>query len=66
MLLLILAGEKFSYDPYRGVNVLLSQNISRSSAKQRAGRAGRTSNGSVFVCGPNPNITQEWNLKSLK
>ena len=38
-------AKKFSYDPYRGVNVLLSQNISRSSAKQRAGRAGRTSNG---------------------
>ena len=38
-------AKKFSYDPYRGVNVLLSQNISRSSAKQEAGRAGRTSNG---------------------
>ena len=38
-------AKKFSYDPYRGVNVLLTQNISRSSAKQRAGRAGRTSHG---------------------
>ena len=44
-------AKKFSYDPYRGVNVLLTQNISRSSAKQRAGRAGRTSHGKCIRLG---------------
>jgi ATP-dependent helicase HrpB len=33
------------YDPYRGINTLLIENISRASADQRAGRAGRTAPG---------------------
>lgn len=33
------------YDPRRGINTLLIENISRSSAEQRAGRAGRTAPG---------------------
>lgn len=38
-------AKKFSYDPIRGVNVLLPQPISKSAADQRSGRAGRTSSG---------------------
>ncbi len=33
------------YDPHRGINMLLIENISQSSADQRAGRAGRTAPG---------------------
>jgi len=33
------------YDPYRGINTLLIEKISQSSADQRAGRAGRTAPG---------------------
>jgi ATP-dependent helicase HrpB len=33
------------FDPYRGINTLLVERISRASADQRAGRAGRTSPG---------------------
>jgi ATP-dependent helicase HrpB len=33
------------YDPYRGINTLLTEKISRASADQRAGRAGRTAPG---------------------
>jgi len=33
------------YDPHRGINTLLVEKISRASADQRAGRAGRTSPG---------------------
>src|SRR5207247_6355286 len=33
------------YDPNRGINTLLIERISRSSADQRAGRAGRTAPG---------------------
>lgn len=33
------------YDPYRGINTLLIEKISRASAEQRAGRAGRTAPG---------------------
>jgi ATP-dependent helicase HrpB len=33
------------YDPYRGINTLLVEKISRASAAQRAGRAGRTAPG---------------------
>lgn len=33
------------YDPYRGINTLLIDKISRTSADQRAGRAGRTAPG---------------------
>ncbi len=33
------------YDPYRGLNTLLVEKISQSSADQRAGRAGRTAPG---------------------
>lgn len=33
------------YDPHRGINTLLIEKISRSSAEQRAGRAGRTAPG---------------------
>ena len=38
-------AKKSSYDPIRGVNVLLPQPISKSAADQRSGRAGRTSSG---------------------
>lgn len=38
-------AKKSSYDPVRGVNVLLPQPISKSAADQRSGRAGRTSSG---------------------
>ena len=33
------------YDPYRGINTLLVEKVSRASADQRAGRAGRTAPG---------------------
>lgn len=33
------------YDPYRGINTLLIERISRAAAEQRAGRAGRTAPG---------------------
>ena len=33
------------FDPYRGINTLLIERISRASAEQRAGRAGRTAPG---------------------
>ncbi|HEU4340722.1 MAG TPA: ATP-dependent helicase HrpB [Candidatus Binatia bacterium] len=33
------------YDPYRGINTLLVEKISRAAADQRAGRAGRTEPG---------------------
>jgi ATP-dependent helicase HrpB len=33
------------YDPYRGINTLLVEKISRAAAEQRAGRAGRTAAG---------------------
>src|SRR5947208_17185450 len=33
------------HDPYRGINTLLIEKISRASADQRAGRAGRTAPG---------------------
>lgn len=33
------------FDPYRGINTLLVEKISRASADQRAGRAGRTASG---------------------
>lgn len=33
------------HDPYRGINTLLIEKISRASADQRAGRAGRTASG---------------------
>ena len=33
------------YDPYRGINTLLFEKISRAAADQRAGRAGRTAAG---------------------
>lgn len=36
------------YDPYRGINTLLIEKISRASADQRAGRAGRTAPGVCF------------------
>ena len=38
-------AKKHRFDPYRKVNVLLSEPISKSSASQRAGRAGRLSPG---------------------
>lgn len=34
-----------SFDPYRGINTLLIEKISKASAEQRAGRAGRTAPG---------------------
>jgi len=36
------------YDPYRGINTLLVEKISQSSADQRAGRAGRTAPGTCL------------------
>ncbi|MGA2603568.1 MAG: ATP-dependent helicase HrpB [Verrucomicrobiia bacterium] len=36
------------YDPYRGINTLLVEKISRASADQRAGRAGRTAPGACL------------------
>ncbi|HOX58306.1 MAG TPA: ATP-dependent helicase HrpB [Candidatus Paceibacterota bacterium] len=36
------------YDPYRGINTLLVDKISRAAADQRAGRAGRTSPGTCL------------------
>ena len=36
------------FDPYRGLNTLLIEKISRASADQRAGRAGRTAAGVCF------------------
>ena len=38
-------AKKLSYDPVRNVNVLLPQKISKSSAEQRSGRAGRNEDG---------------------
>jgi ATP-dependent helicase HrpB len=36
------------YDPYRGINTLLVEKISRASAEQRTGRAGRTAPGTCL------------------
>jgi len=36
------------YDPYRGINTLLVEKISRAAADQRAGRAGRTAPGTCL------------------
>jgi len=36
------------FDPYRGINTLLIEKISRASADQRTGRAGRTAPGECF------------------
>jgi ATP-dependent helicase HrpB len=36
------------YDPYRGINTLLIEKISRASADQRTGRAGRTAPGICY------------------
>ncbi|MBI2932138.1 MAG: ATP-dependent helicase HrpB [Planctomycetes bacterium] len=36
------------HDPYRGINTLLIEKISRASADQRAGRAGRTAPGACI------------------
>jgi ATP-dependent helicase HrpB len=36
------------YDPYRGINTLLIEKISRAAADQRAGRAGRTAPGTCL------------------
>jgi ATP-dependent helicase HrpB len=36
------------YDPHRGINTLLIEKISRASADQRAGRAGRTAPGTCL------------------
>ncbi|MBE7500619.1 MAG: ATP-dependent helicase HrpB [Verrucomicrobiales bacterium] len=36
------------YDPYRGINTLLIEKISRAAADQRAGRAGRTAPGTCI------------------
>jgi len=38
-------ARKARFDPYRGINTLLIEKISRASADQRAGRAGRTAPG---------------------
>jgi ATP-dependent helicase HrpB len=36
------------YDPHRGINTLITEKISRASADQRAGRAGRTAPGQCY------------------
>jgi len=36
------------FDPFRGINTLLVEKISRASAEQRTGRAGRTAPGRAF------------------
>src|SRR4051812_39320965 len=36
------------YDPYRGINTLLVEKISRASSDQRSGRAGRTAPGTCM------------------
>ena len=36
------------YDPHRGINTLITERISRASADQRAGRAGRTAPGRCY------------------
>lgn len=36
------------FDPYRGINTLMVEKISQASAEQRAGRAGRTANGTCI------------------
>jgi ATP-dependent helicase HrpB len=42
------------YDPNRGINTLLVEKISRASADQRAGRAGRTAPGQCIRLWPQP------------
>src|SRR5207244_8037743 len=42
------------YDPNRGINTLLVEKISRASADQRAGRAGRTAPGRCIRLGSEP------------
>ena len=37
------------YDPHRGINTLITEKISRASADQRAGRAGRTAPGRCVI-----------------
>ena len=41
-------AKKSAFDPVRGVNILIPQKISKSSADQRAGRAGRTGPGFLY------------------
>jgi ATP-dependent helicase HrpB len=41
-------AREASFDPRRGIDTLLVRKISRASAEQRAGRAGRTGPGRVF------------------
>ncbi len=43
------------FDPYRGINTLLVEKISRASADQRAGRAGRTAPGRACASGRSAN-----------
>jgi ATP-dependent helicase HrpB len=46
------------YDPNRGINTLLVENISQASAEQRAGRAGRTAPGKALRLWSRPEHSQ--------
>ena len=43
-------ARKARFDTYRGINTLMIEKISRASADQRAGRAGRTAPGRCIRC----------------
>jgi hypothetical protein len=47
------------FDPYRGINTLLTERISRASADQRAGRRGAPRQDAAFGCGPNGNMATD-------
>ncbi len=54
------------YDPYRGINTLLVEKISRASAEQRAGRAGRTAPGTCVRLWPAGETRQARELPEVK
>jgi ATP-dependent helicase HrpB len=54
------------YDPNRGINTLLVEKISRASADQRAGRAGRTAPGTCARLWPSQETRQARELPEVK
>jgi len=54
------------YDPNRGINTLLIEKISRASADQRAGRAGRTAPGLCIRLWPDREVRQPRELPEIK